>query len=57
MEDRLDKLEDKLDRIYENQIQIREAIAELKVKSGIWGIIGGCLVSIPVLIMFFIRGK
>lgn len=47
----LERLSSKQDDIQQELTSIREAIAELKVKAGIWGLIGG---AIPVTIGFVV---
>ena len=43
-------------KLYEQLTQVRIEIAKLKVKSGIWGVIGGAIpVVILVAIYFIVR--
>jgi len=45
---KLDEHNDKLQNLDEHMIKIYSVLAALKVKAGVWGIIGG---SIPILIL------
>jgi len=51
------RIEAKIDKLFDNQAKIREDIASLKVKSGVWGFIGGCILSVPTLLILFFKGK
>ena len=44
-----------LDQIKREQIKIREEIAALKVKSGIWGLVGGAIPVVLGLAVYFIK--
>ena len=44
-------------KIQEQLTLIRIDVAKLKVKSGIWGVIGGCVPVIILIAIYFIRGS
>jgi len=45
---------ERFDRLEQNQIKIREDIAALKVKSSVWGMLGGTIPVIVVLLGYLI---
>jgi hypothetical protein len=51
----LDSIGADIKAIEHRQISQGEDIAGLKVKSGIWGVVGGALISIPAAVVVFIR--
>ena len=52
------EMNNKLDKIKDNYIQkLNIEIAMLKVKSGVWGLIGGSIPVILVLLMKLIKGN
>lgn len=56
----LERIEQKLDRIkidFQNfKLTASVDIAQLKIKAGIWGIIGGAIPTIAALIFWMLRG-
>jgi len=48
------KLNDFDRQIYEKMNFIEKEIVSLKVKSGVWGIVGGLVITVPVLITVMI---
>lgn len=48
-----DKLEAKLEDIHKDVINNRVEIATLKVKSGVWGILGGFIPAIGIILSWF----
>lgn len=53
----LERVNERLEALLEDQIQMRESIAGLKVKSGIWGAVGGALPAIVTLIVVYVEMK
>lgn len=51
----LERVNERLEALLEDQVQMRESIASLKVKSGIWGAIGGALPAIVTLIIVYLE--
>ena len=50
-----DQLSKRLDRIEDLQLKTREDIAALKVKAGIWGLLGGLLPVVLALAYMVIK--
>lgn len=49
------KIYDKLDRIDNHIMEIKIEIATLKVKSGLWGLIGGVIPVVIALALNYLR--
>ena len=47
MDNRFNKFER---QIYEKMSNVEKEIIGLKIKSGVWGIVGGLIITVPVLI-------
>lgn len=54
--DWLNRIEKNQNAIADNQVKIREQIATLKVKAGIWGMIGGFGPAALIIILWLLRG-
>jgi len=52
----LNGIKDEIRMIRECQVQIRVEIAGLKVKAGIWGIIGAAIPTVSAILFMLIRG-
>lgn len=46
-----------IDAIRKDQCKMGKNIAKLEVKTGFWGALGGALVTIPTLIVFYLKGE
>lgn len=47
----LKEIKQEIQSLRSRQMTIREDIAGLKIKSGIWGVIGGCIPTIVALLL------
>lgn len=47
----LNEIKQEVKALRNRQMTIREDIAGLKIKSGIWGVIGGCIPTIVALLL------
>lgn len=56
LKDQLNRLENKLDSIENLVTNLRIEQAGLKVKSSIFGLIGGALIAIPSVVAVLIKG-
>jgi len=50
-----DKIKDELNAIKNEQAKIKEEIATLKVKSGVWGMMGGAIPVIIALVLWLMK--
>ncbi len=50
----LQRIEGDIKGLQDRQMTIREDIAGLKIKSGVWGVIGGCIPIVIVLMMMVV---
>jgi len=53
--DRLERMSETLTKIDDKVDDITIEIAKLKIKSGVWGLMGGAIVSIPTLLYLIVR--
>ena len=53
--DRLERMSETLNKIDDKVDDITIEIAKLKIKSGVWGLMGGAIVSIPTLLYLIVR--